>query len=259
MNKEMKNNFTSFQKQIYTLSFLLAFLTACGGGSDENPTLTLPPLLQNANGVWYGDYTTPDGVSYPAQGLMNDGSFVLLYVGDGINYSIGNYITTISNITLSSSKYEVGVNSRKGVGYLDGVVYSKGTMLLDTLEGGQYSLAYSFQQTEKPISIEILEGSLTILTEDGLIRLFVDSSGNIINDDSFNCDFSGDIRIPDSQENILLMDVVISGDNCIHRGVYSGLGNISSSDNVENLLRGYFHNGTNGYAVYNNFNQWLEL
>lgn len=251
----MKQNICkSFLNYFSLISILVTFLTACGGGSDDKPKINLP-VVQNADGVWYGNYTTPDGVSYPAKGLMNDGSFVLSYVDDGLNYSIGNYSTIISNIILSSSKYEAGIISIKGAGSLDGVVYSKGTMLLDTSEGGQYSLVYSSQESERPISIEILEGSLPIFAEDAPTRIFVDSSGNIFNDDSFNCDFSGDIRISDNQENILLMDVVISGDNCIHRGVYSGLGTIAYTDNnVERFFEGYFHNGINGYAVYRDFN-----
>lgn len=251
----MKNNFTSFQKQICLLSFLVAFLTACGGGSDEKPTFTLPPQ-QNANGVWYGDYTSPDGENYPAQALMNDGNFVLTYTGDGTDISLGNYTTIINNITLSSSKYRMATPVLEGVGYLYGVVYTEGTMLLDSPEGDQYSLLYSPQQSETLISYEMILGSLTIPVGDGeLIRFFIDDSGNIFNDDSFYCDFSGNIKIPNDQKNMLVIDMVISGGNCIHSGVYNGLGAFFVG--YDGLLFVYFHNGTNGYIAVNNINQFL--
>ena len=255
----MKQNICkSFLNYFSLMSFLVAFLTACGGGSDDKPKITIP-VQQSAKGVWYGEYTSPDGVTSPAQGLMNDGNFVLTHTGDETNYSIGSYTTILSNITLSSINYEYGTPSRKGARSLDGVVYSKGTMLLDSLEGGQYSLVYSFEQTETPISIEMLEGSLTLYTGNDLIRVFVDSSGKIFNDDSFNCDFSGDIKIPDNQNNILVIDLVIFGDNCIYRGVYSGLGAFLVDLNEEDLFTVYFHNGAYGFMAINNINRWLEL
>lgn len=258
----MKNNFTSFQKQIYTLLFLLAFLTACGGGSDENPTLTLPPLQQNANGIWYGDYTSPDGENYSAQALMNNGNFVLIHTGDGLDISLGNYTTIINNITLSSSKYGMAAPLLEGVGYLDGVVYTEGTMLLDSPEGDQYSLLYSPQQSDFLISYEMIQGSLTIPVENGeTIRFFIDDSGNIFNDDSFYCDFTGNIKIPNDQKNMLVIDMVISGDNCIHSGGYNGLGAflVDFDEDGNDLLLVYFHSGTNGYIAINNMNQILEL
>lgn len=238
----------------------MVFLTACGGGSDENPVLTIPTLQQNANGVWYGDYTSPDGETYAVQGLMNDGNFVLTYTSDETNISLGNYTTLLNTITLSSSKYSLATPLLEAVGYLEGVVYTEGTMLLDSQEGGQYSLLYNPQQSETFISYEMILGSITMIAGDGeAIRFFIDDSGNIVNDDSFYCDFSGNIIIPNDQKNMLVIDIVISGDNCIHSGVYNGLGAFFVGDDYgDNLFFVYFHNGTNGYMGVNDVNQLLR-
>jgi hypothetical protein len=65
MTAMKQNIFKSFLNYFSLISFLVAFLTACGGGSDDKPEITIP--VQSAKGVWYGEYTSPDGVTSPAQ------------------------------------------------------------------------------------------------------------------------------------------------------------------------------------------------
>ena len=118
-------------------------------------------------------------------------------------------------------------------------------MLASTPNGSSLSLDYLKEGHELSISYEDLVGTLGLIETSGLTDLSINSSGQITNDDSDDCVFSGNIKIPNPLRNLLKLNISSTGNNCTFAGDYSGLGAFVGDEKTTYIV--FLDNGTYGY------------
>jgi len=208
-----------------TFIFIITvLLTACGGSSEteSKPVVPVvaPPVVVDVmpTGLWKGRVTFPNG-DYETSILMLSPSGEGRYMSESATGKL-QLILDGKNFTAAVTEHDFTFGD--STGEISGS-YTDTTITATASYNGVVTSTLSFTKSDKSYnaaSFGLITGNYTNAIYDGAIAIDVD--GIISGNDAYNCEYDGQVSIPDNNLNIYKLTFSVSqcGD---YNGFYTGL------------------------------------
>lgn len=191
----------------------LAFLAACGGGSDTD-TSTKPIETSTAEGFWTGTASTGNTVQLV---VLENGETWGIYSRSGVLKGALYGNTSSASGALSGSGLDFGATGLASGSY-SGTYTTKSTITVKTSDGGTFKGSYS-SAYEQPASLSTLAGTyvgyVATKSASGSDSVTISSTGAIQAGSASTCLSSGTAKPRASGKNVFDVSIKFTGPTCL--------------------------------------------